>query len=530
MANELIIPPDIAPESPAGVTLVDDQTQTFTPMFGRNWTQRNSFGDPRWRFEHRYRGLRQKDQARMHAVVSEAQGRFRTVMVSPGQSNRGSMSLTYAIELFSNSTFDTTTGWTAQGSVTRSVSNGILRLTLNGPPASTPAISQSITSYVQYAPYCLRSLIREGAGMSGILMGTFLNTGNYSTTLRGYVLQSAVLTATSMSTYPIVVPISSGAMAGAFVDVLFTSVARCALVDGGGNFFQRSDELENAYWTATNLASRTANAHTAPDGTTTADRLVENGSAGQHNIARNETRTSAAEDWCAYAVVGRSVGTRNFGLIIGRDGTNYTRAAFTLSGSGTVSSVTDNGDNTNGRAFIVSLGNGEYFCYVVAALTASTNVLLQCEMLDASLNVSYTGDGVSAILLWRTGATRSSMPTRGAQSTSAAVSAVSQPVSGQPTGQLYLKGLPVSQSDLAVPGDWFEIDGQLKRVTMPLNSDAAGLGVLYFRPKLHRAVADNTPVIFNKPLGRFMLPAEVKFDSMFGLNSDYNLTLDEVYE
>jgi hypothetical protein len=46
---------------------------------------------------------------------------------------------------------------------------------------------------------------------------------------------------------------------------------------------------------------------------------------------------------------------------------------------------------------------------------------------------------------------------------------------------------------------------EFKRVTAPLDSDAAGLGYLQFEPVLRASPADNAAVIIRKPLCRMML-------------------------
>jgi hypothetical protein len=139
---------------------------------------------------------------------------------------------------------------------------------------------------------------------------------------------------------------------------------------------------------------------------------------------------------------------------------------------------------------------------------------------------AYTGNGTSSIAAWRCGMAVSSVPTRGAQTTSNAI-ASGTPQTG---GALYLKGLPVSTNGLLEIGDWIEIAGQLKQATARLNSDAAGLGYLQFRPALGDSPADNDPVIINQPFGRFIYSGQQKeLQNMFGLYGDIEMDLEEVY-
>ena len=92
-----------------------------------------------------------------------------------------------------------------------------------------------------------------------------------------------------------------------------------------------------------------------------------------------------------------------------------------------------------------------------------------------------------------------------------------------------LKGLPASTNGLLLAGDFFEVNNELKQCTAPLNSDAAGLGFVQFRPSLHTPPADNAAVIISNPLGRFMISDGLGWDAMFGSYMEVNLTLDEVY-
>jgi hypothetical protein len=70
---------------------------------------------------------------------------------------------------------------------------------------------------------------------------------------------------------------------------------------------------------------------------------------------------------------------------------------------------------------------------------------------------------------------------------------------------LNIDGLPASTVGVARAGDWVEINGELKRLTADLNSDGSGGGYLIFEPQLRSSPADNTPVIFRNPMGKFLL-------------------------
>ncbi len=531
MSNEVIIPPDIKPESGEEVTLLDDQTFTFRPQFGRNWCQRNSFGDPRWQFRRTYRGLRMSDRARLHAAMLAAQGSFRTVMLCPAQNPLGTWTSVAGGELFTNSDFSSgTTGWTGINAGI-AVSDAVLRMTVSGAGAN-PLVRQSI-ALTQYAPHVLRSVIQPGRTFvdGALSFGSTIQDATLSNdaagTTPGYRLASFVpASAAAANQYAAVVYTSSGYRAGDALDLYFASLSRCFLVDGGGNFLLRSDEIDNATWTKTR-ASITG-AATAPDLSATGDVLTEDSSNNTHYTTQSVNGLSSnAVDYCL-TVAARSNGRNFIYLSIDESSGGTVVSQYFNLGTGAVGATGSNGANwTNRRAFIVDLGNSWYQCTLIARKTSGgTTIGSTIGLGSADGTASYLGNGSNGVALWRATLSASSVPSRLRATTTAAVTADTQ------TGPtLYVKGLPASQPGILVKGDWVEIDGQLKQLTGPLDSDASGMGCLQFRPQVVRALADNTPVVVTKPAGRFMLSESAVWNARFGLYSDFeNLLFSEVYE
>jgi hypothetical protein len=61
-----------------------------------------------------------------------------------------------------------------------------------------------------------------------------------------------------------------------------------------------------------------------------------------------------------------------------------------------------------------------------------------------------------------------------------------------------------------------------------LDSNASGQGYLIFEPQLRASPADNSPVIFRSPMGRFLLSDEsVSWNVRPGLIGDIELNLVE---
>lgn len=515
--------------------LVGNAGASSSPLTGATRTIDRS-GD-RWAVTYRTENAKDLDLAE-RAALQAFMGRVRNQnariwLHDPSHVLRGSFP---ASELLTNPYFaNGTTGWTTTNSEAASLSatDGILRSTLaQALAASTDYFrTASAVTVAQYAPHVLRAAIaaanttlsnskltfRAGDGSAEV-------QGSNIPTLPGLHALAHMPFTTSVLASINANQLSAAHWAGQYVDAALISLSRCALVDNGPNALLYSDQIDNAAWNKGGISGVTANAATAPDGTTTADEIVENSSTGQRWVTQSSVRTSTAEDCVAYGFFKRGSGTRDVRLYVMAAGNDYAFSNFDL-GAGTASAISYSGgaQTTNGRAFIKNMGNGWYFCAVVARLPATTALNIEFDMLNAGSN-NYTGDGTSSIYAWRVGAARSGVPTRGAQTVATALaSGTTQTGRG-----LYLKGLPVSTAGLARAGDWCQIGNQLFLITAPLDSDAAGLGYLEVSPNIRTPFADNEPVIFNKPMGKYLLAGDtMEFNTRAGMFSDFSFDLIE---
>lgn len=88
--------------------------------------------------------------------------------------------------------------------------------------------------------------------------------------------------------------------------------------------------------------------------------------------------------------------------------------------------------------------------------------------------------------------------------------------------------LPASVDGLARQGDWCQIGNQLCRITSALDSDSAGTGFLQLAYPPRVTPADNAPVIFHEPMGRFVsMSNEHGWDDEFGGKSSFELSIIE---
>jgi hypothetical protein len=527
--SDIIFPPYLYPDDES-VEVIDTTTTIFRPQFAPGVTQRQEQAAPYLRVSQKYSGMSVSERAALLSFARQTRGRVNGVYLTPLRyALRGSFP---AAELLTNNTFaNGTTGWSSDSEWSTSVSDRVYQATRNNNTgASTYPLLSSTVAATQYAPYVMRAFIRRGRGFSGATVAARINGTNSNTdsaTADG--LSKVVLvgdSATSISGGALVVAATSGQLAGDSLLIPYTSLSRCALVDNGANFLLRSDEMDNASWTKTR-STVAANATTAPDGTATAESIVEDSTASNtHTISQAVTVAAQSEDY-AFSVALHQ-GTRTWARLIVRENTgNSSVAAYFNLATGVVGTTSVGANWSNVRTFVVSLGNNWYQCCVVARKTNSASSLTAFIGLATGDNAdSYTGNGTSELRAWRATLAQSSVATRLTQTTSAALSTgTSQTGAG-----CYVKGLPVSTSGLLLPGDLFQAGSELKQAVASFDSDAAGLGYLQFEPPLFRSPADNDPVIIQQPFGKFILGDNSKIANRLGRYADITLSFEELYE
>lgn len=521
--GEVMIPPWVQPVSPETWRLVDDGTTPFNPQFGRGQTQVNIVADPRWGLTRRYQGLRGDQLAAILAALDERRGQANVMRLTSHKVVRGSFPVT---ELYQNNTFaNGTTGHTSNSETTLSSNDRVLRAVRNAVTSNQIAVRPSATIAVTaFSSYVARVMVQQGRGSYTAGFSVYDNVESKRLSAVGsFGLRSGVIIPIGATIQPGLLDESaSGPIAGDYISIPYLSVARCPLVDNSPNAMTFSDQLDNAAWTKTK-ATITANTSVDPFGTSTCDHVVEDGTSGVHLIQQTYTRTAAAEDWVAYGFFKRGAGTRDIQLSIS-DGTGNSQCNFDL-GAGTAGTPANASGVTNGRASIVSYGNGWYLCELVARLQSTTSATTQFVLLNAGSN-SYLGNSTSSVVSFRLGGAASGLPVRPGQTTSvAAPTGVAQVGSA-----LNVKGLPVSVSGTLEMSDYFEWGAELKRLISRVNTDAAGLGYLQFRPGLAGSPVDNDPIIVAEPFGRFMCASSAQeFENQFGIYGEAELELIERY-
>lgn len=163
------------------------------------------------------------------------------------------------------------------------------------------------------------------------------------------------------------------------------------------SMFSFASQFDDAYWTKVR-SSISVNATSAPDGTTDADKLIEDATAtNTHSVSRSITFVAGRTyELSIYAkastrsVIALQVPSTAF--IAGMASTNW----FNLS-AGTVSKTSGPGTPT-----ITAVGNGWYLCKVVFTPTISVAVSVVFYLDNSPTGTAvYSGDGVSGLFIWK---------------------------------------------------------------------------------------------------------------------------------
>jgi hypothetical protein len=167
------------------------------------------------------------------------------------------------------------------------------------------------------------------------------------------------------------------------------------------NLLLRSEELDNVAWSKSR-ASVTANATTSPNGTSNADKVIEDTATGSHRVFQQATK--AASSLTRTFSVYLKASERALARIQVSDNTELVNAnALVDLSTGTIGTASITGGSTisAASATIINAGNGWYRCSITATFDATiTNPGAFVALRDASGATSYTGDGTSGMFAW----------------------------------------------------------------------------------------------------------------------------------
>jgi hypothetical protein len=180
-------------------------------------------------------------------------------------------------------------------------------------------------------------------------------------------------------------------------DLSFTRASNGTRVNSAGlvevcpwNLVEYSEQFNNANWVAVG-STISSNVLVAPNGTTTADKLVEDTSTGTHiTLQINGNRNvSSIYSFSVYAKAGERTKINLF-----NNGNGTGDASFDLV-NGTATLI------AGAFATIENVGNGWYRCNVGMQENSTVGSFnYHIRLLDASGNGSYTGNGTSGAYIW----------------------------------------------------------------------------------------------------------------------------------
>jgi hypothetical protein len=170
-------------------------------------------------------------------------------------------------------------------------------------------------------------------------------------------------------------------------------LAKRAVLGGSArpNLLTNGSAFDTAAWTKLG-ATVEVDAAAAPDGTTTADKLVESAATAEHYVDQGVSVTARAYTFSAYA---KAAGRDRIVLRAGAFGTaGPQQAAFTLTGAGAFATLAG-----APVCSIIALPDGWYRCAAVLTATSAQASSFRVHVYNG-VAVSYAGDGASGVYVW----------------------------------------------------------------------------------------------------------------------------------
>jgi len=206
---------------------------------------------------------------------------------------------------------------------------------------------------------------------------------------------------TNWSLVPTSVPITrlTSALVTQASSGMFYEFANSTTQGAATNLFLYSEQMNISGTWYTWHTSVTSNMTMAPDGNTTADKIVEDTAVSNRALQQNVT--VAANQPYTMQVAVKAAGRSVVGLSFDKDslGVDRVRANFNLT-TGATSSVGQDGTGSEQSATCTYLGNGWYLCTLTGTASTSAGTYLRCIIHVNGVDVPYTGDGVSGIYVW----------------------------------------------------------------------------------------------------------------------------------
>jgi hypothetical protein len=166
------------------------------------------------------------------------------------------------------------------------------------------------------------------------------------------------------------------------------------------NLLTFSEQFDNSAWTKSG-STLTANVGVAPNGTVTADSLVETGASAQR-FAYQASSSPAVNQFTASCYIQNLSGTRLWQLVVLQFG-GGSAAGIAITSAGVYSNNVSLGSNLSVASYSITQVSGTNWYRVSVTVNAATAA--SCGMFVALSNSTayaptYTGDGTSGIYIW----------------------------------------------------------------------------------------------------------------------------------
>jgi len=188
------------------------------------------------------------------------------------------------------------------------------------------------------------------------------------------------------------------------------------------NYILQSEDIATS-WTLDHITAD-ANSVVAPDGTTTADTMVEDGATGNHRMYM-QARAVTPQGPITASVYAKKTANRNWIYVNpgkSTGGANGVKAYFDLT-NGVVGTTGTTGDAVDVSATITNVGNGWYRCTVSSSdlSTDGTQTQLIIAVAEGDNDISFAGGSQDSLYVWGIQLEAGSFPTSYVRTTTAAV-------------------------------------------------------------------------------------------------------------